>query len=410
MSEIYDVVIVGAGPSGSTTAYYLAKQGFNVLLLDKFNFPRDKTCGDGLTPRALHILDDMDLLDTLSKVGYRSNKLELISTKGDTASALLPKKENMCDFLLIVPRLILDNIILERAISSGANLQAPVRVTGIEQENNSMLVKGEQRAKTISFRARMVIHATGANTKLLLTTGLLKKIPQMVLAVRTYYEGIKSAVDAAQCRFDCVPLPGYGWIFPVSDTSVNVGIGLFRGGLASRWMPKTAHSPFDTFIQSPPLQRLLDGGRQTGPVKGFPIRVDFARSPTFGERTMIIGEAAGLVNPVTGEGIDYGMESGKMAAEHLNHMFAIGDFSHKQLSAFDKQLRKRYQSLFVLCDRLRLLYLNPFFVNLVVRAVARNEELMNLFMNIAIENQNIYRGLAPGTIAKVIFEGMPGRS
>ncbi|HXZ06141.1 MAG TPA: FAD-dependent oxidoreductase, partial [Ktedonobacteraceae bacterium] len=108
MSEIYDVVIVGAGPSGSTTAYYLAKQGFNVLLLDKFNFPRDKTCGDGLTPRALHILDDMDLLDTLSKVGYRSNKLELISTKGDTASALLPKKENMCDFLLIVPRLILD--------------------------------------------------------------------------------------------------------------------------------------------------------------------------------------------------------------------------------------------------------------------------------------------------------------
>ena len=98
-----------------------------------------------------------------------------------------------------------------------------------------------------------------------------------------------------------------------------------------------------------------------------------------------------------------------MAAEHLTHMFAIGDFSLKQLAAFDKQLRQRYQRLFVLCDRLRLLYLNPFFVNQVVRAVARSEELMNLFMNIAIENQNIYRGLAPSTIAKVIFEGMPGR-
>ncbi|HYX49390.1 MAG TPA: FAD-dependent oxidoreductase, partial [Ktedonobacteraceae bacterium] len=68
MSEIFDVVVVGAGPSGSTTAYYLAKQGFKVLLVDKFNFPRDKTCGDGLTPRALHILDDMGLLDTLLKV------------------------------------------------------------------------------------------------------------------------------------------------------------------------------------------------------------------------------------------------------------------------------------------------------------------------------------------------------
>ena len=409
MSEIYDVVIVGAGPSGSTTAYYLAKEGFNVLLVDKFNFPRDKTCGDGLTPRALQILDDMGILDTLNKVGYRSNKLELISPKGQVASAPLPKKENLCDYLLIVPRLILDNIILERAMSSGANFQAPIRVTGIEQENNIMLIKGEQRAKAITFRARMVIHATGANTKLLLTTGLLKKMPQMVLAARTYYDGITSTVDAVQCRFDNISLPGYGWIFPVSDTSVNVGIGLFRAGLASRWMPKTAHNAFDTFIQSPPLQKLLDGARQASPIKGFPIRVDFARSPSFGERTMIIGEAAGLVNPITGEGIDYGMESGKMAAEHLTHMFAIGDFSLKQLAEFDKQLRQRYQRLFVLCDRLRLLYLNPFFINRLVRAVARNEELMNLFMNIAIENQNIYRGLAPSTIAKVIIEGMPGR-
>src|SRR5439155_891483 len=98
------------------------------------------------------------------------------------------------------------------------------------------------------------------------------------------------------------------------------------------------------------------------------IRVDFARSPTFGERTMIIGEAAGLVNPITGEGIDYGMESGKLAAEYLTHMFAIGDFSLKQLAAFDKQLRQRYQSLFVLCDRLRLLYLNPLFAPRLLQA------------------------------------------
>jgi geranylgeranyl reductase family protein len=409
MSEIYDVVIVGAGPSGSTTAYYLAKAGFNVLLLDKFNFPRDKTCGDGLTPRALHILDEMGLLDTLLRVGYRCYKLELISTKGDTVSAPFPKNENLCDYLLVVPRLILDNIILERALARGASFQTPVRVTGIEQENNTMLVRGEQGAKKITFRAHMVVHATGANTKLLLTTGLLKKIPQMILAVRTYYDGITGAIDAAQCRLDNVPLPGYAWIFPVSATSINVGMGLFRGGLASRWMPKTTHIAFNTFIQSPPLQRLLDGSRQVSPIKGFPIRVDFARSPTYSERTMIIGEAAGLVNPITGEGIDYGMESGKIAAEHLTHMFAIGDFSLKQLAAFDNQLRQRYQRLFVLCDRLRLLYLNPFFVNLIVRALARNDELMNLFMNIAIENQNLSRGLEPSTIAKVIIEGMPGR-
>src|SRR5215469_13244766 len=135
MHEIFDVVIIGAGPSGSTAAYYLAKEGLHVLLLDKFNFPRDKTCGDGLTPRALQILEDMGLLDTLLKVGYRSHKLELISTKGDIASAPLPKNENLCDYLLVVPRLILDNIILERALTSGASFQAPVHVKEIEHEN-----------------------------------------------------------------------------------------------------------------------------------------------------------------------------------------------------------------------------------------------------------------------------------
>src|SRR6266487_2276774 len=251
MSEIYDVVIVGAGPSGSTTAYYLAKEGFNVLLVDKFNFPRDKTCGDGLTPRALQILDEMGILDKVNQAGHRLDKLELISPKGHRAIALFPKKENMCDYVLVVPRLILDNIILERALTSGASFQAPVRVTSIEQEKNTVLVKGEQGAKPITFRARMVIHATGANTKLLLTTGLLKKMPPMVLAVRTYYDGITSTDGAAQCRLDNVPLPGYGWVFPVSATSANIGIGLFRIGLATRWMPKTAHAAFDAFVQSP---------------------------------------------------------------------------------------------------------------------------------------------------------------
>ncbi len=409
MHEIFDVVIIGAGPSGSTTAYYLAKAGLNVLLLDKFNFPRDKTCGDGLTPRALQILEDMGLLDTLLKVGYRSHQLELISTRGEIASAPFPKKDNLCDYLLVVPRLILDNIILERALSSGASFQAPIRVTGIEHEHNRVLVKGEKGTKTITFQAHMVILATGANTKLLLTSGFLKKTPQMILAVRTYYDGIKDTLDASQCRFDNVPLPGYAWVFPVSATSANIGLGLFHGVLTSRKMPKTAHIAFDTFIQSQPLQKLLDGSRQISPIKGFPIRIDFARSPTYGERALIIGEAAGLVNPITGEGIDYGMESGKLAAEHLNHMFASGDFSHKRLAAFDKQLRQRYQRLFVLCDRLRLLYLNPFFVNLVIRAVARDEQLMNLFMNIAIENQNLSKGFAPDVIAKVLVEGMTGK-
>lgn len=409
MQEMYDVVIVGAGPGGSATAHYLAREGFNVLLLDKFNFPRDKTCGDGLTPRALRVLDDMGILNAVEQVGHRLDRVEFVAPKGHAAAAAIPKKEQSCNYLLVVPRFVLDNIILERALASGAKFRSPVRVTGVAQEESAMVITGEQGNKALAFRARMVILAVGANTKLLLRMGLLKKMPQMTLCARTYYDGITSVIDAIQCRLDGVPLPGYGWVFPVSDTSANVGIGMFPAGLAKRWMPKTAHAAFDAFVQSPSLQRLLAGARRTGPIKGYPLRVDFARSPTFGERTILVGEAAGLVNPVTGEGIDYALESGKMAANHVSHMFAAGDFSVKQLMTYDTILRQHYQRLFVLCDQLRMLYLNPLILNQVVRAVARDDELMTLLMNIAIDNQDAYKGLAPRTIAKVIFGGIARR-
>src|SRR5204863_1191051 len=104
-----------------------------------------------------------------------------------------------------------------------------------------------------------------------------------------------------------------------------------------------------------------------------------------------------------GEGIDYALESGKMAAEHLIRMFAANDLSIKQLAEYDRLLRERYQRLFVLCDRLRFLYLNPLVLNRAVRSVAQQNDLMEMFMNIIIENEDAYEGLSPRTLSKVVF-------
>ncbi len=403
MRDVYDVVIVGAGPGGSAAGHYLALQGFKVLLLDKFSFPRDKTCGDALTPRALRVLDDMGILDDVLQLGHRLDKVEFIAPKGHTALAPIPRNGNRSDSLLFVPRLVLDNVILERARATGAEFQSPVRVIDVARDDGVMLVKGEYQGKAVTFKARMVIVAIGANVKLLVRMGLLKKPPMMVLCSRTYYEGMSSLPDSAQCRFDGVPLPGYGWVFPLSETSANVGVGLFKVGIAGRWMPNTAREAFDTFIHTPALQKMLRGARQVGPIKGYPVRVDLARSPTFGEGVLLVGEAAGLVNPVTGEGIDYALESGKIAAEHIARMLHATDLSRKNFVAYDKQLRQQYQRLFVVCDGLRLVYLNPLILNRAVTSAARNSELMTLYMNIAIENQDIYKGLSPATITKAVF-------
>ena len=218
MKDMYDVAVVGAGPGGSAAAYYLARSGLDVLLLDKFSFPRDKTCGDALTPRALRVLDEMGLLDELLRVGHRLNEIALIAPKGHSVVAPVPRKDGKTDYVLIVPRLILDHIILQRSVSSGVHFESPVRVNGIEQDVKGLVVRGEYRGRAVSYKARMAIVATGANIKLLLQMGLLKKPPLMMLCARAYFEGMKNVNDVVQCHFDGVPLPSS---FPDSSSPLR---------------------------------------------------------------------------------------------------------------------------------------------------------------------------------------------
>src|SRR5439155_4138017 len=155
MSEIHDIVIVGAGPGGSSAAHYLAKRGLDVLLLDKADFPRDKTCGDGLTPRALAVLDDMGILGELLRAGWRINGLEIVAPRGHSVGATIPQSAARPGYALVVPRLILDNIIRERALASGAAFQSPVRVTGITPESQGVVVTGEHGGRPLSVRGRI---------------------------------------------------------------------------------------------------------------------------------------------------------------------------------------------------------------------------------------------------------------
>ena len=403
MTTPHDVIIIGAGPGGSATAHYLAQGGLDVLLLDRASFPRDKTCGDALTPRALRVLDEMGLLGDVLAKGTRQNTVDFFSPKGHFASAAVTSRDGTYSYVEIIPRLILDNMILERAVASGAGFEGSVRVVNVERDGSEMVVTGERGRELATYRARMVVVATGASAGLLVRMGLLKRVPPVMLTCRAYYEGMSHLEGGVQCRFDGVPLPGYGWVFPLSATRANVGAGIFREGIAKWWMPETARAVFDAFIQTPALRRMLDGATRDEPVKGFPIRVDFAHAPTFAERVAVVGEAAGLVNPVTGEGIDYALESGKMAARHIADMFAEGNFSLEPLRAYDRELRRAYQHLFVLCSRLRLFYCNPLVLNRAIQAAARQTALQDLYMNIVMENEEVGRALAPSTLARVAF-------
>lgn len=381
---LYDVAVIGAGPGGSAAAYYLARQGLNVALIDKAHFPRDKTCGDALTPGALDILGDMGLLDTLLKIGYCTERVHIVSPHGRLLKSPLTGDGQSSNYLLIVPRLQLDDLIRQAAVDVGAAFEPSLNVTNIVQEASGVQISGERGGQSSALHARFVIVATGANATLLVRMGILKRAPHMMLAARAYYENIATPEGEIQMHFDGVPLPGYGWVFPTSAQTANIGVGLCSVGMAAWWVRGKAIPAFRHFVSSPILHDLLKGAEQVGSLKGYPLRVDFLSAPTYGERALLIGEAAGLANPLTGEGIGYALESGRLAAEHLARMFTAGDFSQGQLATYDSLLRGHFGKLFRFCNWTRDLLVNPLLMESVVRLAERYPALERRLVRILL--------------------------
>src|SRR5579859_4066800 len=312
---MYDVIVIGAGPGGASASYYLARGGAKVLLLDKSNFPRDKTCGDGVGPRAIAVLADMGLLGRVSQKAYRANQIGIHAPNGSKLLAQVPQQSEVVDYALVVPRLIFDNLILEGAARAGATFQSPVHISEVAHGRDEVVVKGEAGGRSFEERGRCIVIATGANTKLLQRTGILAQPPRTMVAARAYFEGVGYTTGDLEFHFDGVPLPGYGWVFPVAGGGANIGAGVYRAGPVAEAAPRTSHGVFAAFVKSIGEKR-LQGASQAGPAKAFPLRIDFLEAHLNGDRIFAVGEAAGLVNPLTGEGIDYALESGRLAAAY----------------------------------------------------------------------------------------------
>jgi len=402
MNEMHDVAIVGAGPGGSAAAYFLAKHGLDVLLLDKSEFPRDKTCGDGLSHHAVRVLDEMGVLGDVAQAGYRVNGVEVYSPKGSFVSAGIPATEGLPDYGLVVPRLKLDNLLLQRATEVGATYHGLVRVTDVGRNGNGVSVKGERHGQLYSAAARIAIIATGANPTLLLRTGLLQKTPPMIRAVRAYFEGVTGLTDRVVFRFQNVPLPGYGWVFPISDSAANIGAYFDPAAMPARCVPPTPQAALDAFIRLPALQEMLRDARRTGPAKGYPLHSSW-RTPTFADRVVLVGEAAGLVNPLTGEGVDCALESGQMAAGKLIRMFEESDLTSRHLEAYDRLLRHRFYRVFIACKWVRDVFVNDMLFDRLVRAAGRNSDLKTLLLGVILGTRDVSEIVSFKTILRVLL-------
>ena len=381
-----DVVIIGAGPGGSAAAHALSSSGVDVLLLDRAEFPRDKTCGDGLTPRALRALERMGVLHQVAAQACHVESYHVVAPNGRSTSARQAG--------LVLPRLELDDILLRHAMRSGAQFQGRVTVTHVEPTRSGVRIHADGGRV---LEARLAIIATGAATAVPRRSGILQRQPRAMLAVRAYFEDLPHEVPRAfQLRFDEAPSPGYGWVFPTGAHSANVGVAYLPG----RWRGTSAQA-FDRFIRGTAMARMLKGARHARGVKGYPIRVDCFRAPASAPNMLLVGEAAGLVNPLTGEGIDFALESGLLAGEHVIRGLT-SRVDPTWVADYDERLSGRFLKTFRFAEWIRDWFCAPPLLNLLVPLANRRPELRQLLASVVIGERQPPSS-TPATVARLVM-------
>jgi menaquinone-9 beta-reductase len=342
---LHDVVVVGAGPSGAACAHWLAEAGHDVVMVEKKRFPREKTCGDGLTPRAVKQLDDMGLGAQLADhhrfVGLRSIAF------GRTLELEWPDTPGFPRYGYVVTRDDLDDMVAQRAVKAGAALWdgreavAPLVERGLVR---GATVTDKGSGKTTEVRARFVVVADGANSRFGRSLGTQRdrSYPQG-MAIRGYFRSPRHDEPWIESHLDIHDragnvLPGYGWIFPVGDGRVNVGIGLLS--TFNQWKEVNTSKLMDDFVAWAPDSWDIRPQTSCGPPTGGRLPMGLSVGPHAGPTWLVVGDAGGAINPFNGEGIAYAYETGRLAAEVLHEALGSGD--GLALRSYDARLQETY--------------------------------------------------------------------
>jgi geranylgeranyl reductase family protein len=372
MDSHADVVVVGAGPAGSAAAAWAARAGGDVLVIDAANFPRDKACGDGLTPRAVAELERLGLGEWLdARIRHRGLRM---SGFGGEVEVQWPGP-SFPSTGSAVARVELDDRIRKVAEESGARMRLGVKAVGVNHDSSTRVVSVTLSDGTV-VGCRDLIVADGARSTLGRVLGRRWHQETVYgIAARGYLATPRSddpwLTSHLELRSpDGAVLPGYGWIFPLGNGEVNIGVGALS----------TVKRPAELALR-PLMSYYTDLRREEWGFEGPPRAMSSALLPmggavsgVAGRNWMLIGDAAACVNPLNGEGIDYGLETGRLAAE----MLGSGDLS----KAWPHLLQTHYGRGFSVARRLGLLLTFPRFLPATGPIGMRSTTLMGIAVRV----------------------------
>ncbi len=394
-STIYDVLIIGAGPAGCAAAQQLSGKGLKIALVEKYRFPRDKICGDALSPdvvKQLKLLDPQ-IADQFSQEARRSNcyGLRLFAQKGAAMDLKFPEIAESKAPCFVMRRLDFDHFLFKTVASlddiSIFQEQSIYRIDRVD-------AIWELHSSDSTFRAKVLLGADGAQSKLrssLLQAKIDKK--HHVAGLRQYFQNVKGMGARGQLELHFYPeiAPGYFWIFPLSEHEANVGIGMISASISKAGV-NLKERLAQLIKEHPQLKARFAEAQALEDPRGFGLPLGSLKRPCSGDGFLLLGDAAGLIDPLSGEGIGNAIRSGRVAAEHLQKAFKEQRFDAEFNKAYDREIYRRMWNEFRLSVFLRrIIFYFPLY-NRLVRYGGKSRFVRNLLSSI-IDNSNFKKSL-----------------
>ena len=378
---MYDLIIVGAGPAGTTAALYAERNNLNCIVVDKATFPRDKICGDALSGKSVRIFDELNLTKEIEQLeGSEINRITFggpnhkhfdVHLKGN-------KKNNYITKGFVIPRKVFDYFLFKKAkevteILEGFKVKdliykngKPVGIKGVNRKGDEQIIE-----------APIILGCDGAHSIISRKLDAYKKdMNHTAVAIRCYYEGVEGLSNQIELHYISEVKPGYFWLFPAGVNKANIGIGLSKNDAKKE--DRTLTNIMEDVTQSQYFKERFSNAKPLEKPKGWNLPMGSIHRKNYGDGYMLLGDAAGLVDPFTGEGIGNAMVAAKYAISTAKKAKDKGDYSKNVLSEYDQLLWGEIGKELRTSTKLQSLSRSSFLLNFVINRASRNQEVQDI--------------------------------
>jgi geranylgeranyl reductase family protein len=412
METEFDVIVVGAGPAGSTCASFLAKGNAKVLLLDKAVFPRDKTCGDAISGKSLGILRELGLDKEIESLKHgKVFGVTFSSPNGTIADIPFPKNPKKGKYKreggkgYAVRREVYDNFLFQKAKKQVSKTIEGFTVTDvIESEGKVIGVKGtDLNKKEREFKAKIVVGADGSTSVIARKLGLNEiDFKHHITALRAYYKNIKGLKGTIEIHFVDSLLPGYFWIFPLENNLANVGVGMITKDIRDKSLD-LRQAMFDVIQNHPLFKERFKEAKMVSPVKGWTLPLGSKHRKVHGNGFVLLGDAASLIDPFSGEGIGNAMTSAKIASKVILKALEKKDYSAETLSEYEKNLRNELDAELKTSYMLQKIGRIKFLLNFVIGKAATKKKVSDAISGMLANEEAKKEFISPWFFLKLLF-------